>query len=202
MQCQQAPPNKTCTKCKQTKALSDFRVNRPECKECSRALYQSNKHLYKERLTAQKEQKKIYNKEYRQKNLKKLQEYNRAYQKANKDILQSKKRIYKRFRRQLDPLYKLREYLRCRARFAIKRLNGVKDRKTEELLGATVEIVRQHLEAQFKNGMNWENYGKWHVDHIQPLAQAKSQEELKELLHYTNLQPLWAVDNLRKGNRG
>ena len=47
--------------------------------------------------------------------------------------------------------------------------------------------------------MSWENHGEWHIDHKKPLASAKTEEELKKLCHYTNLQPLWALDNIRKG---
>lgn len=47
--------------------------------------------------------------------------------------------------------------------------------------------------------MNWQNQGKWHIDHIKPLASAKSVDEIYELCHYSNLQPLWAKDNYTKG---
>ena len=49
--------------------------------------------------------------------------------------------------------------------------------------------------------MNWENAGKWHLDHIYPVSLAKDEEELLKLNHYTNFQPLWAVDNIKKGNK-
>ena len=49
--------------------------------------------------------------------------------------------------------------------------------------------------------MTWNNYGKWHIDHIIPLDIAKSEKELLPLLHYTNLQPLWVLDNIKKGNQ-
>ncbi len=67
-------------------------------------------------------------------------------------------------------------------------------------MGTSIENVKRNLESQFQPGMNWENYGKWHVDHIVPLASAKSKEELEKLYHYTNLQPLWAADNIRKSD--
>ena len=49
--------------------------------------------------------------------------------------------------------------------------------------------------------MTWDNYGQWHIDHIIPLSSAKTEMEIYELCKYTNLQPLWAVDNLRKNNK-
>ena len=66
--------------------------------------------------------------------------------------------------------------------------------------GCSFEELKTHLEIQFKEGMCWENHGKWHIDHKIPLSWAKTEEELKQLCKYTNLQPLWAEDNLSKKN--
>ena len=49
--------------------------------------------------------------------------------------------------------------------------------------------------------MSWENQGKWHIDHIIPLSSAANEEELYKLCHFTNLQPMWATDNIRKGSK-
>lgn len=70
-----------------------------------------------------------------------------------------------------------------------------------ELLGCPIRWLRKHLEWQFKPGMSWENYGQWHVDHIRPCASfdLTKLEQQQECFHYTNLQPLWAVENLKKG---
>jgi len=57
------------------------------------------------------------------------------------------------------------------------------------------------LEHQFKEGMNWDNQGKWHIDHIIPLSSGNTEEEIIKLCHYTNLQPLWAIDNMKKGSK-
>jgi hypothetical protein len=66
-----------------------------------------------------------------------------------------------------------------------------------------VEQLRQHLEAQFTDGMSWDNYGRdgWHIDHIRPCASfdLTDPEQQRQCFHYTNLQPLWAADNIRKG---
>ena len=78
---------------------------------------------------------------------------------------------------------------------------GEKSKRTQEIVGCTFEELKIYIENQFTEGMSWDNYGidGWHVDHIKPLAVANSQEEIISLNHYTNLQPLWALDNLKKG---
>jgi len=70
-----------------------------------------------------------------------------------------------------------------------------------DLLGCTVEELRAHLEKQFKRGMSWSNYGRWHIDHIRPCASfdLTDPEQQRICFHYSNLQPLWAEENMRKG---
>jgi len=72
-----------------------------------------------------------------------------------------------------------------------------------DLLGCTPGELREHIERQFKPGMSWENRGQWHVDHRRPLAwfDMRDPEQRRQACHYTNLQPLWALDNLSKGAR-
>ncbi len=75
-----------------------------------------------------------------------------------------------------------------------------KAKKTIKLLDCTIPELKKYLEKQFKKGMTWNNYGKWHVDHIRPCCKfdlSKPEEQLK-CFNYTNLQPLWAEENLRK----
>lgn len=67
------------------------------------------------------------------------------------------------------------------------------------MLGCSWEQLRDYIENQFVDGMTWENRNLWHIDHIVPLSSAKTIEELEKLCHYTNLQPLWALDNMSKG---
>jgi hypothetical protein len=66
------------------------------------------------------------------------------------------------------------------------------------MLGAPYEVAKSHIERQFTKGMTWANHGEWHIDHVIPLASADNEAELINLCHYTNLQPLWAKDNLVK----
>ena len=80
-----------------------------------------------------------------------------------------------------------------------------KSAATLELLGCSVEELKKHLENQFIKGMTWNNYGLhgWHIDHIKPCASfdLTKEEEQRKCFHYTNLQPLWAKDNLSKSNK-
>lgn len=69
----------------------------------------------------------------------------------------------------------------------------------QDILGDTFDNVRLHIENQFKDGMSWSNFGEWHIDHITPLSSGNNNDEWIKLNHYTNLQPLWAKENLEKG---
>jgi len=88
------------------------------------------------------------------------------------------------------------------------RLNQMVTRKvgkTMELAGCSLEDLMKHLESKFAEGMTWENYGikGWHIDHIRPCASfdLEDPEEQKKCFHWSNLQPLWAVDNLKKSDK-
>jgi len=94
--------------------------------------------------------------------------------------------------------------LRNRIRNAIKRSDGEKALKSIDLLGAPIDVVKKHLESLFQEGMTWANHtiDGWHIDHIIPCAafDLTKPEEQKKCFHYTNLQPLWARDNLVKNS--
>ena len=107
---------------------------------------------------------------------------------------------YVKQRLKTDSTFRLIHNLRGRILAAIK--NNHKSTHTLELLGCTPEEVKTHLENQFQKGMTWDSYGfyGWHIDHIIPLASfdLEDPKEQKKAFHYTNLQPLWAEDNLKK----
>ena len=138
----------------------------------------------------QQERSKIKSKEYYQENKERLLAYN---YKAKKKRLKT------------DPEFKLRALLSHRVRRAIYDQRGTKSAKTLELLGCSIKEVRVHLENQFREGMSWENHGiyGWHIDHIVPCSSfdLTKKEEQNKCFHYTNLQPLWAEENLSKGNK-
>ena len=105
--------------------------------------------------------------------------------------------------RQASPARKAAHQIRGVIRRSIVKRGAYKIAKTETLLGCTVAEARAHLESQFLLGMSWDNHGEWHIDHIKPCASfdLTDFEQQKRCMHYTNLQPLWAEDNLRKGAR-
>lgn len=76
-----------------------------------------------------------------------------------------------------------------------------KTKSITEFVGCNLNDFKKYLESQFQERMTWDNYGKWHVDHKVPLVTANTEEEIYKLNYYTNLQPLWAEDNLKKGGR-
>ena len=83
----------------------------------------------------------------------------------------------------------------------IKRGGWKKNGRTQEILGCDYKFFKDFIEAKFEKGMSWSNHGEWHLDHIYPVSLAKDQNHVIELNHYTNFQPLWASDNIRKGNK-
>ena len=112
--------------------------------------------------------------------------------------LKIRKKLYAN-KHKFDLNWKLKNNLRSRIRLSLKGKN--KSKKTMELLGCTIKQLWEHLESKFKLGMTRENHGKWHIDHIKPCISFNltDPEQQKICFHYTNLQPLWAEDNLKKG---
>ena len=170
---------KVCTKCNEEKEIALMAKKESICKNCEC----------------------IYSKEYRKNNPEKIKKYQKEYKKANREELSKKRMDYKRKRLAEDPLFKLIYGLRSRILLAIKSQAGEKAAKSMELLGCSVQHVRDHLESQFTEGMTWENRGEWHIDHIRPCASfdLTDPEEQRKCFHWTNLQPLWAIDNIKKG---
>jgi hypothetical protein len=184
-------------------------------KERKKEYYQQNKERFKERrkkyYQGNKERLNEYKKEWYQKNKERIKEKGKKYRERNKELIKERKKKYREQNRGLinerarerfktDSLYKMSTNLRSRTYKAFKRKCYSKNSKTQKMLGVDWEVAKQHIEKQFKKGMNWDNYGEWHIDHIIPLASANTEEELKKLCHYSNLQPLWAEDNLSKSD--
>ena len=130
------------------------------------------------------------------------------FKETRKKYLQSDegKAIYNKYfkeRRKSDPIFKLANTARTRIVSFLKTHNINKKRSTAQIVGCSPEFLKKYLENKFTSGMTWQNHGRygWHIDHIVPLASAKTTEEMKKLMHYTNLQPLWAIENLKKKDK-
>lgn len=142
-------------------------------------------------------------KDYYRKNLSRMSEYHSDYYQKNKPRIKSVKRIYKKKRRDEDPGIRIKMAYYTRVS---KLMHGkTKSKRTQALLGCNREQLKDHLESQFQKGMTWENYGRngWHMDHRIPCASFDLTDPIQQAkcFHYTNLQPLWAIDNIRKNDK-
>lgn len=204
-------------KIKQEKHLYGIK-NRDKLKEISKKYYHDHKDilLEKNRQWAKKIESKKLIKDYLIKNHDLRLSKRRVYIEKNKEHITTKQKeyyynnreeklkkiiAYAKMRKEKYPLIKVKEVLRLRILAAFKSNAIKKKTSTVLLLGCSVEEAKKHVENQFKEGMSWSNHGinTWHIDHIIPISSAKTEEGLKKLFHYKNLQPLWAIDNLKKG---
>ncbi len=172
---------KRCSGCGKEKSLIEFSKNKFQrdgycnwCKECMNEYY----------------------KEYSQ---------TEKFKKIRKRYYQSEK--YKKYKKRNNKQYsqtlqgRIINNLRSRIRQALKGTN--KSAFTIKLLGCSIEEFLSHLESQFQVGMTFENYGEWHIDHIIPCSEfdLTKLKEQRKCFHYSNLQPLWWEDNLKKSNK-
>lgn len=195
---------KKCHSCGEILELNNFHVNKitltglasscKTCKSISDSKYRKNpaqgrKSMLKKKLEYY-QRIKIENPEKYKEQLKKRKEsrdYSQEYQRMkSNDFLTAKDSI----RKLLLATFKVRNI--CKSKLLMR---------TEEIIGCDFEYFKLHLESQFKEGMNWSNHGKWHIDHKVPLKVGKNIDELIKLNHYTNFQPLWAQENLTKNGR-
>lgn len=124
---------------------------------------------------------------------------------SNKDSKREYERAFRKEYYKQNPNFRLGLLLRIRIKNALKKqLSSQSGQIAIDNLGCTTEELKKHLESQFKPGMSWDNWALhgWHIDHIKPLSlfDLSDPVQQKEACHYTNLQPLWAEDNLRKGD--
>lgn len=166
------------------------------CKNC-------HKLKRKQHYLKNKEKTKIKVKEYQDKNCKIYAKRAKEWQRNNKvRHLEINKKYQTKRRnsdRPLDIQYCLAQTLRSRLRDFLKLKNFRKKYKFSEYIGCTPEELKQHIESQFYGDISWSNHGKlWHFDHIIPLMSAKTEEEIYQLCHYTNLQPLTIEDHKKK----
>jgi hypothetical protein len=203
---------KNCTKCGLTKDVSEFHKcpeckdgYRNQCKDCvkDRMLLwrQNNPDYHKEWVNNNKDKDNERKKNHYELNRDKYIQRSTDYRKNNKDHVNQVVRDYRKKRFSEDEVFKMTFNVRRRIRDILKLKGEIKKETTFEIIGCTPKELLEHIQSQFKDGMSWDNYGMWHIDHIIPLSSGKTINEVKKLCHYTNLQPLWAEDNLRKSNK-
>ena len=127
----------------------------------------------------------------------------KKYNNDNKEMLKSKNNERVKKRRKKDELYKIKENIKCLIRNSFRKKGYCKSSHTEKILGCNLNCLYNYLLQTFKNnyGYEWDKIEPVHIDHIIPLATAKTEDEVIKLCHYTNLQLLKAEDNLRKSDK-
>lgn len=147
---------------------------------------------------------KNYNKWYEQ-NKEHRKEYLKEYREKKADDIRKIKRDYERNRKSRDPLYRLISNFRTAIYQVLKENRVDKNQSYFNVLRYTPEELINHLEKQFSDGMSWENYGKWHVDHKLPITSFNIQEmgddEFMKCWSLDNLQPMWGRENIQKSNK-
>jgi len=154
--------------------------------------------IYRQDINYREKEKKRLRDNYKN-NVETLREKNKKYYHKNKKLLKEKNNEWKKNKRKTDGFYRMKLNLRHRLRNYL--FGESKSKRTYDIVGLDKLGFKSYVESKFTEGMAWENYGKWHLDHIIPLCQAKDNNDALLLNHYTNLQPLWAEDNLRKNRK-
>ena len=134
-----------------------------------------------------------------------LNNYHKEWREKNIDKHRENKRTYQKTRKANDPLYKLISNFRTAIYQVLKEKNVQKNGHYFEILKYTPEQLIEHLEKQFTEGMTWNNYGLWHVDHKYPISlydiKEIGDEEFMKCWGLGNLQPMWGEENIRKSNK-
>ena len=207
---------KKCVKCQIEKDLNDFSNNKAKkdgkCVYCRSCYTIVNREW---RQNNPKQDKKIHDK-WKKDNIEKVRKnslkyyyryreernkYSKQYRQKHKDKIRVKNREYTTKKYYENINFRLSVILRGRLWKAITR--NSKQSSALTLLGCTIDELKSYLERRFTKGMTWKNYGKWHIDHIKPCCSfdLTNFEQQKLCFHYSNLQPLWAKDNIRKNGK-
>jgi hypothetical protein len=199
---------KICKKCKLEKELTYFRKEikgskgvKSTCKTCDKFIRDLNKSNKETPLKKSQEEIIEARRNYYKSNKEKLNKYSREYRLKNKDKIRVTRNKYQKKRLSEDFVYSFKFKINNIIRKSFKKRNCIKSKRTEEILGCTIQEFIYYISSKFTEGMTLENYGEWHLDHIIPISSAKKEEDVIRLNHHTNLQPLWAEDNMKKGSK-
>jgi hypothetical protein len=181
--------------------------NKEKIKLQTKKYYHNNWKICNERRDKWKEKNREkmlkYWKEYHKEYIKKYPNRSKEYYSKNKEKMIQQTTKSKKYRYHNDTNFRLKSILSARISQAL--LHNYKSQRTMELIGCKLDDLKAHLENKFQPGMSWKNHkiDTWHIDHIVPCDSfnLEDPEEQKKCFHYTNLQPLWAIDNIRKSNK-
>jgi len=187
---------KECTKCKIEKDIKKFSWQN-KSKGCRHPWCKSCKNNYKKQWNKDnKNYCKEYQKQWDEDNREKRNEHTKRWYKDNRPIINK----YIKNRLNTNPTLRLKHYISNQIRSSLK--SNKAGRRWEDLVRYTIIDLKQHLEKQFESNMSWENYGEWHIDHCRPVSWFDNSEEgVVKAWKLENLQPMWAHENLVKGNR-
>lgn len=190
---------KPCKACEQIKPFAEFRkksgIDKYEscCKECSRAAARAH---YAENTSAYADS----GKKYRDRNSEAISAKKAEYARKNRQATTDRQARWAKEKRKVDPLFALKARLRSMLSDVFRNGGYTKKAKAVEILGCDWHDLQRHIERQFTKGMSWENRGAWEIDHIVPLATAKTEADIISLNCFTNLRPMWAAANNAKGD--
>lgn len=221
--CNECSENQSCKRCQRNATSARYRQrHKARIQEQSQDYYRRNKDQILARNEAWRDKNPDYGKQhgkkYRTENAELVKQQWKTYYATHMEEILSRAQEYHKQnaprRRELDRArlrdnlqYRLAQTLRTRTRAALVAQSARKVGSAVEELGCTPSELIQHLESQFADGMSWSNYGlgreSWSIDHIRPLSSfdLSNEEQFKQAAHYTNLQPLWHIENIRKGAR-
>lgn len=196
---------KKCSKCHCEKPLESFYKlksyhdgHRPDCIECHKKKKLEHYYQHQDEHLARKKLQSINRTEAGKKRIRvnALKRYYKDIEKTREN-----RRQYENKKMKEDLNYLLKKRLRTRIWAALKGLR--KCDCTSSLIGCSIEFFKEYITSKFVDGMSFSNYGEWHIDHIVPCASfdLSSEEQQKKCFHFSNLQPLWAKDNLAKHDK-
>ena len=192
----------SCKKCMAEYKKSHYVKNKQEYIDRSKIWKSENKNKViesdKKYRLKRKEKEYLRGKNWQQSNKEKVVLKSRKWQINNKELFRASRKKYINKKSETDPVFRLKIKIGKTISDSIRRQGFSKNSRTAEILGCDFNLFLSYIESQFKSDMNWNNI---HLDHIKPISLAKTEKEVLELNHYTNFQPLFAKDNIKKSNK-
>jgi hypothetical protein len=191
-----------------------YQKNKEKLKKLSLDKYHNDAEKYKEKFKASYKQETKEQRDKRKQstlnwindNKELVKHNNLEYYHKNKEkhLIYYKKRSKEKY--YTDPVFRLKTILSVTINKRLKNINEDKSKSSLSIIGLNSwNLLKEYIENQWVDGMNWDTYGNkrgyWSIDHIIPLSTAKDEKDVYKLNHYTNLRPMWHVDNIKKGNK-